>query len=130
MLKKTNNIFLIVILAIIFFTIISALIIFNSCTHTESNKNIVYQAPIQELTDEKYPDNFQIESRSEMWNKYDHSLFQVERRDSNDFTTLFLLEYFVASDCANVDLPLPGLPEIKIPSARVSNLFVIFGDNL
>ncbi len=70
----------------------SFLLIFNSCTNTESEKSILYQAPIQELTDEKYPDNFQIDSRTELWNKYDHSLFQVERIDANDFTIKIIPE--------------------------------------
>ena len=47
-------------------------------------------AEITQLTDEQYPDNNDIESRSELWNVYEHAKVEVVRNSENDFTILFL----------------------------------------
>tara|TARA_B110000438_G_C15811352_1_gene649795 strand:+ start:1326 stop:2651 length:1326 start_codon:yes stop_codon:yes gene_type:complete len=73
-------------------SLISCALIVVSCSNNESTKKVVYESSITELTDHQYPDNFQIESRSYLWNKYDHSLFQVIRNDSLDFTIRILPE--------------------------------------
>ena len=52
----------------------------------------IYQSDIKELTDEDYPDNNDIETRSELWNKYEHSSFNVIRNGKNDFSIFILPE--------------------------------------
>ena len=47
-------------------------------------------ADITQLTDEQYPDNNDIESRSELWNVYEHAKVEVVRNSENDFTIVFL----------------------------------------
>ena len=47
-------------------------------------------ADITQLTDEQYPDNNDIESRSELWNTYEHAKVDVVRNGGKDFTLVFL----------------------------------------
>ncbi len=71
------------------FLIISLFIV--SC-NSEGDELLYVSSSITELSDTQYPDNNDMESRSELWDKYDHSLFQVLRNDSLDFTVRILPE--------------------------------------
>ena len=62
-----------------------------SC-NSERDELLYVSSSITELSDTQYPDNNDMESRSELWDKYDHSLFQVSRNDSLDFTIRILPE--------------------------------------
>ena len=54
------------------FLIISLFIV--SC-NSEGDELLYVSSSITELSDTQYPDNNDMESRSELWDKYDHSLF-------------------------------------------------------
>lgn len=64
-----------------------------ACKNTSSDSNassiIENQSTITELTDEQYPDNNDIESRSPSWNKYSHDKVEVIRNSEKDFTVVF-----------------------------------------
>ncbi len=47
------------------------------------------QSLITELTDEEYPDNNDIESRSPLWDKYTHDKVEIVRNSEKDFTVTF-----------------------------------------
>ena len=73
------------------FPVIFFCLFFTSCN--SSNENLVLlSSSIKELSDEEYPDNCDLESRSELWDKFNHSFFQVVRNDSLDFTVEILPE--------------------------------------
>lgn len=76
-------------------SILIGLLFLISCNHDQKNLNEspqIYQSDIKELTDEDYPDNNDIETRSELWNKYEHSSFNVIRNGKNDFSIFILPE--------------------------------------
>jgi len=68
--------------------------ILTSCSEKSSPDNKIettlLAADITQLTDEQYPDNNDIESRSELWNVYEHPKVEVVRNSENDFTMVFL----------------------------------------
>ena len=74
-----------------FLGITVALFCIGSCSNNSDDFNYA-SSTIRELSDEEYPDNCDIESRSDLWNKFNHSLFQVTRNDSLDFTVRILPE--------------------------------------
>ena len=61
-------------------------ILLTSCGEKSLVENV---ADITQLTDEQYPDNNDIESRSEFWNVYEHAKLEVVRNSENDFTIVF-----------------------------------------
>ncbi len=67
------------------FGISSALLLSSCGGGLEEN-----QSEVKELTDEAYPDNNDIESRSNLWDKYQHDVVQVDRHSEKDFTVTFL----------------------------------------
>ena len=76
-------------------SILIGLLFLISCNQDQKNLNEgpqIYQSDIKELTDEDYPDNNDIETRSELWNKYEHSSFNVIRNGKNDFSIFILPE--------------------------------------
>jgi len=74
-----------------FLGITVALFCLGSCSNNSDDFKYA-SSTIRELSDEEYPDNCDIESRSDLWNKFNHSLFQVTRNDSLDFTVRILPE--------------------------------------
>lgn len=102
---------------------------FCSCSNKESNKPLIYQSSIQELTDQQYPDNFQIESRTDLWNKYDHSFFQVVRNDSLDFTIHILPENefsdTIILEHINLLLWIPTIPTHILKDAYLKDIGII-----
>ena len=66
--------------------------LFIECSSNGDDDLIFASSTIKELTDQEYPDNCDIESRSDLWDKYNHSLFQVVRNDSLNFTVRILPE--------------------------------------
>ncbi len=71
----------------------------NSCSMDEAKGKTynqsappanLYTTSIKSLTDQEYPDNNDIETRSKDWNEFDHREVKVERLGKNDFTLLFL----------------------------------------
>ena len=100
-----------------------------SCSNNESAKKIVYESSITELTDHQYPDNFQLESRSNLWNKYDHSLFQVVRNDSLDFTIRVLPENefsdTIILEHINLLLWIPTIPTHILKDNYLKDLGII-----
>lgn len=78
------------------FKYISGLIIVGltilSCENTNKEevvKEIVFESPMIEMTDEEYPDNNDIESRCGDWEQYKHHQVEITREDSINFTMLF-----------------------------------------
>ena len=69
--------------------ILSSCAVIASCSSETENKILDNQAVVEELTDEAYPDNNDIESRSNRWDKYQHDLVQVDRNGEKDFTVTF-----------------------------------------
>ena len=100
-----------------------------SCSDIESKKNNLYQASIQELTDQQYPDNFQIENRTELWNKYDHNLFQIVRNDSNHFTIKILPENSssdtIILDHINILTWIPTIPNHIVSDKYLSQIGIV-----
>ena len=45
-----------------------------------------YKTEVKELTDEQYPDNNDVDIRSNDWDKYSHLNFEIKRNDKFDFT--------------------------------------------
>ena len=72
---------------------ILGIIILTSCGEnglTDNDTEITQLvADITQLTDEQYPDNNDIESRSELWNVYEHAKVEVLRKSEKDFTIVF-----------------------------------------
>ena len=106
------------------FLIVFGLMFLVSCHQDEeqnkSNENIqVYQSDVRELTDEDYPDNNDIETRSVLWNKYEHSTFEVVRKGKNNFS-IYILPDNQFSDSIiieNIDL-LAWMPTIPDHTAK------------
>ena len=63
--------------------IISAIFFIFSCKHASYK---TYKSEVKELTDQQYPDNKDIEVRSNDWDKYSHLDFEIKRNDKFDFT--------------------------------------------
>jgi hypothetical protein len=55
----------------------------------EGIKKNTFESKVKEMTDDEYPDNNDIESRCEDWEKYKHHQVTIERIDSTKFTVLF-----------------------------------------
>ncbi len=106
------------------FLIVFGLMLLVSChqddEQNKSNENIqVYQSDVRELTDEDYPDNNDIETRSVLWNKYEHSTFEVLRNGKNNFS-IYILPDNQFSDSIiieNIDL-LAWMPTIPDHTAK------------
>ena len=97
--------------------IILGLMTLVACNENEQqNKdNHNYQSDIRELSDLEYPDNNDIESRSELWNKFKHSAFEVVRNGKNDFSIYFLPGNKLSDSIIieNIDLLswIPSIPD-------------------
>jgi hypothetical protein len=66
-------------------------ILLGSCGEKDLADNVANNvAEITQLTDEQYPDNNDIETRSELWNVYEHAKVEVIRNSEKDFTIVFL----------------------------------------
>ncbi len=63
--------------------IISIILLIISCKDASYN---TYKTEVKELTDEQYPDNNDIDIRSNDWDKYSHLNFEIKRNDKFDFT--------------------------------------------
>jgi len=50
----------------------------------------IYSSTIKTLTDVEYPDNNDIESRSDLWDDFDHHTVEIVRNDETDFTLTFI----------------------------------------
>ncbi len=52
----------------------------------------MYSTEIKELTDKQYPDNNDIDVRSDLWDKYSHLNFEIKRNSQHDFTIIITPE--------------------------------------
>lgn len=79
----------------------------------------ISQSEVRELSDKEYPDNNDIESRSEKWNKFHHRIIQFNRIGENDFTVILLPsnEYSDTLFIENVKL-LNWIPTIPAYAAQ------------
>lgn len=67
-------------------------VLIPSCANEETKQevgNFIFQTEVKEMTDLEYPDNNDIESRCDDWEKYKHHKVSIERIDSNNFTIAF-----------------------------------------
>ena len=60
-----------------------------SCKNATYKK---YSSEIKEFTDQQYPDNNDIDVRSDLWDKYSHLNFEIKRNSTQDFTIIITPE--------------------------------------
>ena len=88
-----------------FLGITVALFCLGSCSNNSDDFKYA-SSTIRELSDEEYPDNCDIESRSDLWNKFNHSLRGDPPYIDNDESPLKNLDnmnHFDDSDDDNSD---------------------------
>ena len=74
---------------------IKNIVIFGLAIGLFSCKNATYKkysSEIKELTDKQYPDNNDIDVRSDLWDKYSHLNFEIKRNSTHDFTIIITPE--------------------------------------